>query len=184
MGFTGRSLPEIGRCCHCLESEGFSSADNQARHFGKVQGYIILGLEWQVAIAGEVVQGVVQGVVQQPSETASENGNELATADAKTSGKTGFCCISRGFAKWRGTPERIRTSDLRFRKPLLYPLSYRRKCAVFPMFLAVIDGLLPDPRKSRVTTFLTTRSRKRRNLGCQRWQPAWVRLPDHNVTRA
>ena len=24
------------------------------------------------------------------------------------------------------TPERIRTSDLRFRKPLLYPLSYRR----------------------------------------------------------
>ena len=28
----------------------------------------------------------------------------------------------------RSAPGRIRTSDSRFRKPLLYPLSYRRKC--------------------------------------------------------
>jgi hypothetical protein len=49
LGFTGRSLPDIGRCCHCLESKAFRQQNNQARHFGKVQGYIILGLEWQVA---------------------------------------------------------------------------------------------------------------------------------------
>jgi hypothetical protein len=31
---------------------------------------------------------------------------------------------------FRSAPGRIRTSDSRFRKPLLYPLSYRRKARI------------------------------------------------------
>lgn len=33
-----------------------------------------------------------------------------------------------------GVPERIRTSDLRFRKPLLYPAELRRHCVYTPHY--------------------------------------------------
>src|SRR5918997_3707533 len=42
-------------------------------------------------------------------------------------GRSGVSAFCRTFV---GAPGRIRTSDTRFRKPMLYPLSYRRKARV------------------------------------------------------
>ena len=40
---------------------------------------------------------------------------------------TGAFLFPYALQEFRSAPGRIRTSDSRFRKPLLYPLSYRRK---------------------------------------------------------
>jgi hypothetical protein len=53
---------------------------------------------------------------ESPDPAHEETGPRLA--------KLGGACCKEAFGS---APGRIRTSDSRFRKPLLYPLSYRRK---------------------------------------------------------
>ncbi len=50
-----------------------------------------------------------------------------------------------------GAPERIRTSDLRFRKPLLYPLSYGGAPIHPPMPLCVRAGTSGQTRMAPMT---------------------------------
>ena len=71
---------------------------------------------------------VGQQVGQQLTEASSAEGKKSQRIPRETAKSKAKATVAEVCESGPNTPERIRTSDLRFRKPLLYPLSYRRMC--------------------------------------------------------